>query len=306
VADHFQYVSIAAVIALVVAGGYQCAVRPVWLVGAGVVFGLIAWLHWGETRAWHVQEVIWAAGPMALALIPGGDERVWRWAWNGYLGVVVVCFAPMAWSLSGNYQNEGKYFTAVLEKNPNCWQAYNHLGAWLYMNGDIEGSLPMFKKATELKPENPESHNNLGLVFSYFGATEDAIGEFKTAVSIKDDSAMDTNLANAYEEAGRYPEAVAEYKHAIELSPQNASAWCNMGYALMREGKTDDAIPAFMKAIEYDPGMLQGRTDLYQALKMRGIDPDKPPGNGTFPFDLKKALELLKEHPPDPKVVHGK
>jgi hypothetical protein len=61
-----------------------------------------------------------------------------------------------------------------------------------------------------------------------------------------------------------------------------------------------------MKAVESDHEMPQGRTDLYKALQMRGIDPKGPPASGTFPFDLKKALELLKTYPPPPDAVQGK
>jgi tetratricopeptide (TPR) repeat protein len=247
-----------------------------------------------------VQEIVWIAGTVGLALVPIHDEEVWRWVWRGFLTLVLLSFTIITWNLAGIYESEGTLWSATLAKNPNSWQAHNHLGAWLYMNQDIRGAFPHFLKATQLKPENPESHNNLGLAESYFGMKEEAIKEFQIAVTIKDDSAMDTNLANAYEEQGRYKEAIDEYKHAIEISPTNASAWCNMGYALMRVGDIDAAIESFIKAIEYDPGMPQGRTDLNQALRIRGIDPSAPPTTGTYPFDLDRAVELLRMYPPPP------
>jgi len=145
---------------------------------------------------------------------------------------------------------------------------------------------------------NPQSHSNVEIAASYGGTDEQEIRELQKALSIKDDFAIRANLGNAYEELGRFPEGVAEYNHALQLNPQYASAWCNMGYALMREGKLDEAIPDFMKAIEYDPRMPQGRTDLYKALQMRGIDPGAANQTGSYPFDLKKALELLKTYPP--------
>jgi tetratricopeptide (TPR) repeat protein len=298
VADHFQYISIVAVIALVVAGGYERALRPQWLLLAAAGFTICAWANWGMTGDNHVQEIIWIACTIGLALVPVRDEEVWKWVWRGFLTVVLLSFIIITWNLAGIYESEETLWSATLAKNPNSWQAHNHLGAALYMRGDIKGAFPHFLRATQLKPENPESHNNLGLAESYFGMKEQAIDEYKLAVRIKDDSAMDTNLANAYEEVQRYPEAIDEYKHALTVNPANASAWCNMGYALMRTGQIDSAITCFIKAIEYDHTMPQGRTDLNQALRMRGIDPNSPPTSGTYPFDINRAVELLQEYPP--------
>jgi tetratricopeptide (TPR) repeat protein len=298
VADHFQYISIVAVIALVVAGGYERALRPQWLLLAAVAFSICAWANWGMTGDNHVQEIIWIACTVGLALVPVRDEDVWKWVWRGFLTVVLLSFIIITWNLAGIYESEETLWSATLAKNPNSWQAHNHLGAALYMRGDIKGAFPHFLRATQLKPENPESHNNLGLAESYFGMKDEAIKEYQLAVKIKDDSAMDTNLANAYEEMQRFPEAIDEYKHALTVNPANASAWCNMGYALMRMGQIDSAIACFIKAIEYDHTMPQGRTDLNQALRIRGIDPNSPPTSGTYPFDLNRAIELLQEFPP--------
>ena len=187
--------------------------------------------------------------------------------------------------------------SATLDKNPDSWQAHNHLGAALYMEGHWQQAGPHFKRATELKPENPESHNNLGLYYSLLHDMDSAIHQYEIAVSIKDDSAMDTNLANAYESVGRYDDAIRTYKHAIELSETNASAHCNMGYALMRTGHIDEAIPQFIQTIELDPRMPQGRTDLFEALRMKGVDFNNPVVTGTV---MQTALELLRRFPPDP------
>ena len=182
----------------------------------------------------------------------------------------------------------------TLDKNPNSWQAHNHLGAALYMRGDVKDAAPHFLRATQLKPENPESHNNLGLAYSIFGDMPDAINQYETAVNIKDDSAMETNLANAYEQVKRFDDAIRTYKHALDLNDGNASAHCNLGYALMQQGRVDEAIPQFMKTIELDPAMPQGRADLIQALKIKGINPDAPEVTGSYPFDANQALNLIR------------
>jgi Flp pilus assembly protein TadD len=271
----------------------------VWLVLAAIFFAVVSYINWGQTQDNHVEELIWIAGALALAAVPALED-LWKWVWGGFLAAVLICFSVISWAQAGIYQDEGTLWSATLEKNPNTWQGHNHLGAWLYMNGDIKGAFPHFLKATQLKPENPESHNNLGLAESYFGMKDEAIKEYETAVGIKDDSAMDTNLANAYEQSGRYAEAIKTYRHALEIGPTNSSAWCNLGYALMKVGRVDEAITCFMKTMEIDRNMSPARGDLIQALRLRGIDPAAPTVTGSYGFDAQKALDLIRNSQPPP------
>jgi tetratricopeptide (TPR) repeat protein len=304
VADHFQYISIVAVIALIVSAGFTRGLKPLWLGVAALAFLLISYLNWGQTADNHAAQALWIGGSLALAvatLLPD----LWKYVWGGFLVAVLLCFSIISWNQTEIYHGEKTLWSATLEKNPNTWQGHNHLGAALYMEGDWRNAGPHFYKATVLKPENPESHNNLGLYYSMLKDMPHAIEQFRIAVGIKDDSAMETNLANAYEQTGQFDLAIDTYKKAINLATslgtQNASAHCNLGYALMQEGKIDEAIPEFMETMKEDPGMPQGRTDLMQALRAKGIDPeapDQPELRGKLNFDLDEALRLLKSGPP--------
>ena len=308
VADHFQYISIAALIALIVAGGTTRALRPVYLIIAAVFFSVVTYLNWSQidnNAAPTVSvftEVLWIGGPLVLAAA-AVVTSTWKPVWYGFVALVLVCLSILSWWQADIYHSEKTLWTATLEKNPYSWQAHNHLGAALYMEGNWRAAAPHFLKATQLKPENPESHNNLGLTDSMAGRMDDAIREYETAVGIKDDSAMRTNLANAYEQVGNFDKAVENYNHALAMNPDNASAHCNLGYALMRQGKVDEAIPEFMKTIEIDPHMPQGRTDLIQALKFKGVNFAAPDLSGSYSFDLGKALELLQQTAPPPGMT---
>ena len=302
VADHFQYISIIAVIALVVAAGQTRALKPMWLFVAAGGLLLVTVLNWNQTQDNHVEEIVWILGALSLAFVTGREEE-WTWVWRGFIGLVILCSCVVSWAQAGIYESEETLWSATLAKNPNTWQGHNHLGAALYMRGDIKGAFPHFLRATQLKPENPESHNNLGLALSYFGMKDEAIHQYEIAVGIKEDSAMETNLANAYEEVKRFDDSIRTYHKALDLNPNNASAWCNLGYALMSVNKPDDAIPCFMKAMELDSGMPQSRSDLMRALQIKGIDPDAPTlPAGSWSPDIQKAFQLLKDTAPPPNM----
>jgi tetratricopeptide (TPR) repeat protein len=286
-----------AVIALVVAAGYSGMVKPAGLIAVSAFFAVVACFNWSQTEDNHIYELFWIAGPLILAFIPK-EGPSWNAVWTTFLAAVLLCAGIVSFWQVGIYESEGTLWGATLEKNPYTWQGHNHLGAWLYLQQDIKDAFPHFLKATELKPENPESHNNLGLAYSYFGMMDKAIEQYKIAVHIKDDTSMDTNLANAYEQVKDFPDAIDMYHHAILLNPSNASAHCNLGYALMQLGRVPEAIGEFINAIEIDPGMEQARMDLNQALKIEGIDYTAPPPTGKYPFDAATAVQLLKQFPP--------
>ena len=58
---------------------------------------------------------------------------------------------------------------------------------------------------------------------------------------------------NSLYEQGRYNEAVQSYDRAIMLNPQLEAAWINKGNALYMQGNYDQALQAFDRAIEMDP-----------------------------------------------------
>lgn len=71
---------------------------------------------------------------------------------------------------------------------------------------------------------------------------------------------------------GRYSEAEAAYKQAIEIYLQNATAHGNMGHVLLKQGKIEEAIPWLEKALELDPmleGLPQALTEARQAIEKK-------------------------------------
>src|SRR5262249_8932185 len=102
------------------------------------------------------------------------------------------------------------------------------------------------------------------------------------------------NLGNALSRQGKVDEAIAAYRKAIENDPKLAGAHYNLGTALGRQGKLGEAIAEFRKAIELDPKSALAHCNLGIALSMRG-------NRDEALAELRKAVEL------DPKLhqAHG-
>jgi Flp pilus assembly protein TadD len=161
------------------------------------------------------------------------------------------------------------YWTAVILERPKNWQAHNHLGSLLYVQGNIAAAYPHFQATVALNPGNPECQHNLGLALASLGQINDAIQHFEIAAKSLDLPLIDIDLGNAYAQVKRFDDAIKEYRHVIQLNPNNAPAYCYLGDALMNEGKADEGISEFRKAVELAPNMPQAQNNLKRALQTK-------------------------------------
>ena len=88
---------------------------------------------------------------------------------------------------------------------------------------------------------------------------------------------------------GQDEAAIAQWKEALKLSPEDAKAHNNLGVALAGTGKFNEAIPHFEKVLEVNPGYAEAHNNLGVALAQTGR------------FDeaivhYRKALELNPEY----------
>jgi tetratricopeptide (TPR) repeat protein len=75
------------------------------------------------------------------------------------------------------------------------------------------------------------------------------------------------NLGLALAGQGKLDEAIAEYRHAIELDPKNGDPHNNLGLTLKDQGKLDDAIAEYHHAIELNPKNENAHAALDQLLE---------------------------------------
>ena len=71
-----------------------------------------------------------------------------------------------------------------------------------------------------------------------------------------------TNLGIALRDQGKLDEAIAEYRKAIRLKPDLAEAHHNLGIALASQGKLDEAIAEYRKAIRLKPDVAEAHINL--------------------------------------------
>jgi Flp pilus assembly protein TadD len=118
---------------------------------------------------------------------------------------------------------------------------------------------------------NNVAQNRLGKALADRGQADAAIAHYRKALEIKpDDAEAHDNLGNALAGRGQVDLAIAHYRKALEIQPDDAEAHNNLGVALAGRGQVDLAIAHYRKALETQPDHIEAHNNLAVALAGRG------------------------------------
>jgi tetratricopeptide (TPR) repeat protein len=110
------------------------------------------------------------------------------------------------------------------------------------------------------------------------------------------------NLANALAAAGRFPEAAEKYNELIGKEPNNPALINNYGVALYRQGKKEESIVQFRRALEIAPNLKDARESLAVALGEKpdpaaNQPPPPPPPGGRLQLEAPAPSATLGPAP---------
>lgn len=289
VADHFQYLASAMLLAGLAAGlagaAHRFAVgRPGLTVAfaAGTV-ALLAVLTFRQAGTYVSEERLWqttlARNPacwmacdhlgklrlqegrvddaegyfqQALRLHPGDASA------HNSLGVLALD--------AGRNDAAIAHFEAAVGARPRGVEARNNLGLALLRSGRPDRAIAELERVLELKERYAAAHFNLGAALAQAGRGSEAAGHFARAAALEpNDAVMQTQLATVQAQAGRFDEAMAGYERAIALG-DHAPAHLHLGNLWLRRGATDRAIAAYRRCLELEPGATAARTNLAHVL----------------------------------------
>ena len=84
------------------------------------------------------------------------------------------------------------------------------------------------------------------------------------------DTASQTNLAVAYLEKGRVPDAERVFKWVLTTDPQSAAAYNGLGLIAIQKSDTAAARGYFEKAVQLDPDLIEAQLNLGLIYRMAG------------------------------------
>jgi tetratricopeptide (TPR) repeat protein len=177
----------------------------------------------------------------------------------------------LGWTLfqDGRTEEAVAEYERALTANPNHAKAHNNLALALVELGRLEEAAGHFKASLDLEPK-AEIYSDLGFTMAQLGKSEEALADYHKALDLDPDCASaHFNLAVAFVQAGEFGEAESHYRKAVAGRP-TAETYNGLGYVLARQGRADEAVGEFRKAIEVDPKFTPAYNNLAGALVKQG------------------------------------
>ncbi len=137
--------------------------------------------------------------------------------------------------------------------DPNLAEAHLAMGTALFSVLGPYASEKELDRAVELNPNLPLIYDQYGWTFSEMGRFNEAIAAEKKALELDPLSTfLNTDLAFFLYWARRYEDATTQIRQTLELDPNNAFAHSILGWCLIWKGSKAEARTEFQKATTLD------------------------------------------------------
>ena len=146
---------------------------------------------------------------------------------------------------SGNYSEAVKYYTKIIESNPDeltLKVVLNNRGIALQNLGKNDLALKDYQQVIDIDPMHPQSYGNRGNVYDSTGNYEKAIADYSKGIELKSDyTDAFYNRGWVYIKTGEYNKAIADFKRLIQISPADIDAMFSLGESYLLDG----SLPAY-------------------------------------------------------------
>ena len=252
--EHRMYLSLAAVVVVVVVGLYRLMGRHCWAPVAAAMIGLGV-LTWRQNQIYRRNPQF----SLGFALLNAGriEEGI------EHLERAVQETPGDAWAhydLASTLEDLGRvpeaiaHYQQALQLEPNFAAAHNNLGRILAKRGDVQEAIQHYEQALRINPRYAQVHCNLGDVLAQIGRTEDAIRQYEQALRINPRYIdAHNNLGVALAKSGRLPDAVEQWQQVLRIDPNCLEAHYDMGVVLEQTGRREEAIKHYEQVLRLKP-----------------------------------------------------
>ena len=255
-AERRMYLPLAAVVVLIVSGGWiwlrrrSRAVPALLLVGVAGSLGVISARRNTDYRS---DEVLWRTVV----------ERRPHWRAHTNLGEAL--------QRAGRRSEAIQQHREALRLNPEAPEALYNLALDLERNGELDEAIIRSKDYIRLRPDDALAHNQLGIALAKHGRLEEAIAEYRESLRLDPELAEAIrNLGTSLLQQEQVVEAAEHFERFLAAHPDNADVHNSLGVALALQNKLDQAALHYTRAVQIDPEHADARMNLGRVLILMG------------------------------------
>lgn len=177
------------------------------------------------------------------------------------------------WNLGAAYKNLGKYnesianYTRAIEYYQNNFESLSKIYYWRgYGKGkleDLDGAIADLNKAIEYRPAYGAAYWERALIYEKKMNYTKSIADYKIALPYYQDdkkstSTLYSNIAAMEKGLGRYDNAIAAYKKAMEFNPERKTLNADIGDMYLHKKDYTNAITYYTNRIDTDTSKNPG------------------------------------------------
>ncbi|HNQ78240.1 MAG TPA: tetratricopeptide repeat protein [Acidobacteriota bacterium] len=208
--------------------------------------------------------LIWAVSDFA------GAVRIPRWVIGSSFSVVMIVLIALTRAQVGYWSDSVTLFNRALAVNPENFFAHNAVGSQYLLRGEDERAIHHLMESVRLDPAYRAARFNLATALMRTGDYAEAAGHYETILNEKPDAAGMSNLGMALAKLGRTEEAVGWLKKAVGMEPEMFDARINLASALSESGRLKESEEHYRKALSLEPGSAPALNGYGQLLMKSG------------------------------------
>jgi predicted O-linked N-acetylglucosamine transferase (SPINDLY family) len=178
--------------------------------------------------------------------------------------------------LAGHRDKAAATYRRILKIEPNNPDALHLLGKMDFIQGRYDSALVYFDRSIEASAEDDlrlrlASHNMRAETLRAQGRFSDAMAACRKAIDLNPEySPALINMAAILRQLNRFDEALETLDHVIAVDPESAEAHNNRGIVLRLQGRSREAVAAFTQALSFNPRLIQAHNSLANELRNLG------------------------------------
>lgn len=171
-----------------------------------------------------------------MAQQPGNDEA------RRYLGRALAGL--------GRLDEAVAEWRKALTIRPNNWQALSDIGRAMFEARRFDEAEAAYRQLVALQPDNVTGHQGLGAVFLRQQRIRESLENYERAMAISPAGQVLSSMGTLYFQQGDVQKAADTYRRAIAVRPNASMTHRNLGDALARLGRRDEALASYRRAVE--------------------------------------------------------
>lgn len=275
--DHYQYMGTLAVIALICETGWfgvtwlknhmpqdrQQLVRLLAGAVAGVILFVFSSLSFGYAAMWGFPESLWRFtvenNPTAFIALQ-----------NLAIHITERKNIERNEPITERYNESIMLLSRAIEVEPRDHRPYMILAQLYNWMGDYPAAMAYFRKSRELMPQDVRERNQ-GNKISGTSADQAVVasGDSDSPIPLMEFS-QPFQAGQSLEKLGEFTGAIARYRDALTLNPDNVSALIGQGRCYIALRETDRAITALIQATSLRPAEKEAWRQLSAAYRQAG------------------------------------